>query len=286
MPRPDEPLSATGVNAAPERPFTSREPQDPSLDDHQMDPRARPHASETDERQAGWERGREARRARREGREPKRTHDIPLIAFGPFAALSENVRDYAIFLLNTDGVIIYWGEGARLMKWWTRDEAEGAHLRILYPEGGSEDGTAEEHLRQSAQTGEYVGEGQRVRSDNSKFWAGITLTALRDKDQKLIGFAKVNRDLTARLAVEAALAMTGSARAERDAALEQVRTALAARDAAREHADFAFEQARSARDYIQRVLEPELASLRIARANELLEQGDPPPVDGVGRDPS
>jgi hypothetical protein len=51
----------------------------------------------------------------------------------------------------TDGVIIYWGEGARLMKWWTRDEAEGAHLRVLYPEGGSEDGTAEEHLRESAE---------------------------------------------------------------------------------------------------------------------------------------
>ena len=58
-----------------------------------------------------------------------------------------------------------------------------------------------------------------------------------------------------------------------------MRVALAARDAAREHADFAFEQARSAREYIQNVLEPELASLRIARANELLEHGDPPPAD-------
>ena len=279
MPKPDEPSPAAELNAAPDRPFSSPEPQSPSLDDHQVDPRARPHASETEERRAAWERGREARRARTEGREPKRTHDIPLVSFGPFAALSENVRDYAIFLLNTDGVIIYWGEGARLMKWWTRDEAEGAHLRLLYPEGGSQDGTAEEHLRESAERGEYVGEGQRVRSDSSTFWAGITLTALRDQNHQLIGFAKVTRDLTARLAVEAALAMTGSARAQRDAALQQVRLALAARDAAREHADFAFEQARSARDYIRNVLEPELASLRIARANELLEHGDPPPVE-------
>ena len=282
MPKPDEPPSAAESDAASERPFASREPQSPSLDDQERDPRARPHASETDERRAAVERRREARRARKEGREPARAHDIPLVSFGPFAALSENVRDYAIFLLDTDGVIIYWGEGARLMKWWTRDEAEGAHLRLLYPEGGSEDGTAEEHLREAAERGEYVGEGQRVRSDGSTFWAGITLTALRDQEHGLIGFAKVTRDLTARLAVEAALAMTGSARAERDAALQQVRVALAARDAAREHADFAFEQARSARDYIQSVLEPELASLRIARANELLEHEDPPPAN-VGR---
>ena len=135
MPKPDEPSPAADLNSASDRPFSSPEPQSPSLDDHQVDPRARPHASETGERRAAWERGREARRARREGREPIRTHDIPLVAFGPFAALSENVRDYAIFLLNTDGVIIYWGEGARLMKWWTRDEAEGAHLRVCTRKG-------------------------------------------------------------------------------------------------------------------------------------------------------
>jgi PAS domain S-box-containing protein len=121
-----------------------------------------------------------------------------------FAALADSVRDYAIFLMDPDGVITFWGEGARLINWWTREQAEGSHLRLLYPDGGSEDGTAEEHLRQAAETGEYTGEGHRNRSDGSTFWGGITLTSLRDGDGTLLGFAKVTRDLTARRATEAA----------------------------------------------------------------------------------
>src|SRR5215207_6360274 len=145
------------------RPFVPEKPAEPRGADPQPDHLPRPHKSETVERHAGWHRGREARRASAEGRTPDHERDATLVSHGPFAALAENVRDYAIFLLDVDGVIIYWGEGARLMKWWTRDEAQGAHLRLLYPEGGSEDGTAEEHLRQAAVQGEYVGEGRRVR---------------------------------------------------------------------------------------------------------------------------
>jgi PAS domain S-box-containing protein len=122
-----------------------------------------------------------------------------------FAALAENVRDYAVFLMDPAGVITYWGEGARLMKWWTVDEAVGGHLRMLYPDGGGEDGTAEAHLIAAAEHGESVSEGRRVRTDGSMFWAGATLTALWDQDGTLLGFAKVTRDLTARRAADAAL---------------------------------------------------------------------------------
>jgi PAS domain S-box-containing protein len=123
-----------------------------------------------------------------------------------FMLLAENVRDYAIFLLDRDGIIRFWGEGARLMKWWTSHQAEGAHLRLLYLDGGSEDGTAETHLRTAAERGEYSGEGQRLRSDGSTFWAGVTLTALRDDDGTLVAFTSVTRDLSARRAIEKALA--------------------------------------------------------------------------------
>jgi PAS domain S-box-containing protein len=122
-----------------------------------------------------------------------------------FMVLADNVRDNAVFLMDADGIIRYWGEGARLMKWWPKHQAEGSHLRMLYPNGGSEDGTAEGHLRVAAEFGEYTGEGRRVRSDGSTFWAGVTLTALKDDDGALLGFAKVTRDFTARRAVEAAL---------------------------------------------------------------------------------
>jgi PAS domain S-box-containing protein len=164
---------------------------------------------ETQERQAARRRAELRRQQRGEGEEPPRNPYAGLarsgIAERAFAALAENVRDYAVFLINADGIITFWGEGARLLKGWSRDHAEGAHLRLLYPDGGSEDGTAEAHLRESAERGEYTGEGHRVRGDGSTFWGGITLTALRDDAGELIGFAKVTRDLTARRAADAAL---------------------------------------------------------------------------------
>ena len=139
-----------------------------------------------------------------------------------FTAFADNVRNYAIFLLDPDGIITYWGEGARLMKWWTHEQAEGAHLRLLYPDGGSDDGTAEEHVREAEERGEYTGEGHRIRSDGSTFWAGVTLTALRSGDGSLLGFAKVTRDLTARRAadelLQAAAASADAAHAEAEAA--------------------------------------------------------------------
>jgi PAS domain S-box-containing protein len=122
-----------------------------------------------------------------------------------FTILADHVRDYAIFLMDTDGIIRYWGEGARLMKRWTKEQAEGGHLRMLYPDGGAEDGTAEAHLQVAAELGEYTGEGRRVRSDDSTFWAGVTLTALKGDNGTLVGFTKVTRDFTARRAVEEAL---------------------------------------------------------------------------------
>ncbi|HEY8357161.1 MAG TPA: PAS domain-containing protein [Ramlibacter sp.] len=192
------------------------------------------HRSETEER-IGAERRRRSIRAggERAGRVSFEQQDLNLINIA-VAGLCEAVRDYAIFILDPRGVIVYWGMGAHLMKWWTREEAEGAHLRLLYPEGGSEDGTAEAHLLESAQTGEYVGEGQRVRRGGSTFWAHVVLTALRDPQGKLIGFAKVTQDLTKRRALEASVALANEAQSSRDAAMAVAEEAVAARERAEE----------------------------------------------------
>ncbi len=178
---------------------------------------------EAREREEALRRGAQRERERAAGQLPTRATYSGIapagIAARAFAAHADNVRDYAIFLMDPDGVITFWGEGARLIKWWTKDEAEGAHLRLLYPVGGSEDGTAEQHLRLAAERGEYTGEGQRVRSDGSTFWAGITLTALRDDAGNLLGFAKTTRDVTARRAADELLqAAAESAEAARAAA--------------------------------------------------------------------
>jgi PAS domain S-box-containing protein len=192
------------------------------------------HRSETEER-IGAERRRRSIKSggARPGRASFERKDLNLINMA-VAGLCEAVRDYAIFILDPDGVIVYWGMGAHLMKWWTREEAEGAHLRLLYPENGSEDGTAEAHLYESAMTGEYVGEGQRVRRGGSTFWAHVVLTALRDPDGKLIGFAKVTQDLTKRRAMEASVALANEAQSSRDAAMAIAEDAHAARERAEE----------------------------------------------------
>ena len=169
----------------------------------------RSEGRETREREEAWRRG-EAR-AKERGERGMADHlghptlEATGVAQRAFAALAENVRDYAIFLMDPNGIINYWGEGARLIKWWTREQAEGAHFRLLYMDGGSEDGTAEGHLEQAARRGEMVSEGQRVRSDGSTFWAGATLTALRDTDGTLLGYTKVTRDLTSEHAADEAL---------------------------------------------------------------------------------
>lgn len=168
-----------------------------------------PSGRESREREEAWERGKVRARSRARASADAPDHNAVFeatsIAQRAFVALADNVRDYAIFLMDPGGTIIYWGEGARLIKWWTREQVEGAHFRVLYPDGGAEDGTAEGHLAEAARRGEMVSEGQRVRSDGSTFWAGATLTALRDASGELQGFAKLTRDLTAAHAAEAAL---------------------------------------------------------------------------------
>jgi PAS domain S-box-containing protein len=222
--------------------------------------------SPTEERREAIQRGRARLQGRPEGDKPAAKRERIAEADPAFMALAENVRDYAIFLMDSRGVILYWGEGARLMKWWLKEEAEGGHLRMLYPEEGSEDGTAEGHLRDAERLGEYVGEGQRVRRDGSTFWAGVTLTALRDEEGKLFGFAKVTRDLQSRRAIEMAVATTHAAQSARDKALETAKSALAEKDVAQETADFAKENLLGAKDYISQVLEPELEAAHYERA--------------------
>lgn len=153
-------------------------------------PHSPPHSAlspEERQREAAWRRG-EALHGEKERGETTARHELAArstVAAHAFAALAENVRDYAIFLMNPEGIITFWGEGARLINWWTKEQVEGARLCVLYPPNGSDDGTAEAHLHEATERGEYTGEGERVRSDGSTFWAGITLTALRDDDGTL-----------------------------------------------------------------------------------------------------
>jgi len=120
-----------------------------------------------------------------------------------FRLLVEGVSDYAIFMLDVNGLVASWNVGAQRIKGYAADEIIGRHFSVFYPPEVVDSGWPEHELREAAATGRFVDTGWRVRKDGSKFWAGVTITAMRDDAGTLLGYAKLTRDLTERKRVEA-----------------------------------------------------------------------------------
>jgi PAS domain S-box-containing protein len=122
-----------------------------------------------------------------------------------FRLLVGSVKDYAIFTLDATGHVASWNSGAERIKGYTFDEIVGRHFSTFY---GAEDvaaGKPESELRAAAANGHHEDEGWRVRKDGSRFLASVVITAVSDASGKLVGFAKVTRDITARHVTEVAL---------------------------------------------------------------------------------
>jgi PAS domain S-box-containing protein len=135
-----------------------------------------------------------------------------------FRLLVESVKDYGIFILDPTGHISTWNAGAERLKGYAAHEIIGKHFSVFYPPADVAAGKCEMELEGAARDGRFEDEGWRVRKDGTRFWANVTITALRAEDGALIGFAKVTRDLTARVALEEklrALAAEAAALAER-----------------------------------------------------------------------
>jgi PAS domain S-box-containing protein len=123
-----------------------------------------------------------------------------------FRILVENVKDYAIFGLDWQGRVLSWNAGAEAINGYRAEEIVGQHFSRFYPQEAIDRGWPDEELRKAAADGRCEDEGWRIRKDGSRFWANVTITALRDASGKLIGFSKVSRDLTERKAAEEKLA--------------------------------------------------------------------------------
>ena len=119
-----------------------------------------------------------------------------------FRLLVASVQDYAIFMLDPDGEIMSWNEGAQRIKGYTADEVMGKHLSIFYTPEDVEANMAEKLLDIAAREGRVEREGWRVRKDGTRFWADAVITAVRESDGSLRGFAKVTRDITDRKRAE------------------------------------------------------------------------------------
>src|SRR5579862_1179862 len=146
-----------------------------------------------------------------------------------FRLLVEGVKDYAIFMLDPNGVVMTWNAGAERIKGYRADEIIGQHFSKFYPPEPVEGGWPEHELQVAAETGRFREENWRVRKDGSRFWASVTITAMRDQSGTLRGFAKLTRDLSERKQREA-LEADGRLRdelldAERNARIEAQRAA-------------------------------------------------------------
>jgi len=114
-----------------------------------------------------------------------------------FSLLVENVKDYAIFIIDPKGYIVSWNKGAENIKGYTAREIIGKHISIFYTAEDIKSNVPHNNLEEAAK-GRYEDEGWRIKKDGTRFWANVVFTALYNPDKTLKGFAKITRDMTER----------------------------------------------------------------------------------------
>ena len=119
-----------------------------------------------------------------------------------YQLMVDSVRDYAIFMLDPNGHVASWNRGAERIKGYSADEIIGQHFSVFYPPEDIASDKPGLELEVAGIEGRFEDEGLRIRKDGTAFWANVIITAVRDDDGSLIGFAKVTRDLTERRRAE------------------------------------------------------------------------------------
>ncbi|TGX41661.1 PAS domain-containing sensor histidine kinase [Sphingomonas naasensis] len=122
-----------------------------------------------------------------------------------FRLLVQNVTDYAIYMLDLDGHVVSWNAGAERFKGYRQDEIIGQHFSRFYTDEERAAEIPRKALERARTKGRFEAEGWRVRKDGGRFWANVVIDPIRDPSGRLIGFAKVTRDLTERRQSQLAL---------------------------------------------------------------------------------
>ena len=122
-----------------------------------------------------------------------------------FRLLVQGVTDYAIYMLDADGIVTNWNVGAERIKGYAPDEIIGKHFSLFYTPEDRERGEPQKTLQAAIANGNAEREGWRVRKNGEIFWASIVIDPIRGDAGEIIGFAKVTRDLTERQKVQAEL---------------------------------------------------------------------------------
>ncbi|MGA2126595.1 MAG: PAS domain S-box protein, partial [Xanthobacteraceae bacterium] len=119
-----------------------------------------------------------------------------------FRILVESIKDYAILMLDPDGLVTTWNKGAERIKGYRSDEIVGHHFSQFYPREDVARGKPQHELAVAAAEGRLEDEGWRVRKDGTRFWAEVVIVPILDSAGNLGGFSKMTRDMSGRRKAE------------------------------------------------------------------------------------
>ena len=134
--------------------------------------------------------------------------DASLTEDGRYRLLVEAVTDYAIYMLDPNGIVASWNPGAQRFKGYRPDEIIGQHFSRFYTEEDRKTGLPARALATARQEGKFENEGWRVRKDGSRFWAAVVIDPIRSPSGDVVGYAKITRDLTERKQAEQTLKLS------------------------------------------------------------------------------
>ncbi len=135
----------------------------------------------------------------------KTEHEKASDELARYKLLVDSIQDYAIFMMDPHGYIQTWNKGAQKNKGYTASQIIGKHFSIFYAPEDIAAGKPSKELEIATNFGRVEDEDWRIKRDGTRFWASVVITALRDPNGNLVGFAKVTRDLTDRKRYEDAL---------------------------------------------------------------------------------
>ena len=146
-----------------------------------------------------------------------------------YSMLVDGVTDYAIYMVDLNGVVTNWNRGAQRIKGYRTEEIVGQHFSCFYTEEDRAANAPQHALEVAARDGRYESQTWRVRKDGSRFLADVVIDALKDDSGRLIGFAKITRDVTERVQAARALeeARIGLVKSRAEEALRRVQAELA-----------------------------------------------------------
>ena len=108
---------------------------------------------------------------------------------GRYRLLVEAITDYAIYMLDTTGIVSSWNPGARRFKGYDADEIIGQHFSRFYTDKDRAAGVPKRALETAIREGKFESEGWRVRKDGTRFWAYVVIDPIRAPSGQLVGFA-------------------------------------------------------------------------------------------------